>query len=1211
VTDSSSPLRLKRLEVQGFKTFAARAEIVFGAGVTAIVGPNGSGKSNLADAVRWVLGEQSYSLLRARRTEDMIFAGSQQRARQGMAQATLVLDNCDGWLPLDFAEVTITRRAYRSGENEYLINGNRVRLRDLQDLLGASGLARRSYMVVGQGLVDQALSLRPEERRLLFEEAAGLTVHQAKRDEALRRLQETQANLVRVRDLLDEMGPRLRTLERQAQRAREWKQVAADLEAALRVWYGFHWQRTLRQIEQAQRAEELAAAETTRRRELLAALEEEIARLRQQQTDLRQQLGMWHRASSELHGRAEQVQRRLAVSGERDRLLGAQVEEITEELTRLQQRSDEQAQAIAEAAQRASAARARAAEAATAARAAQEAVAAAEARRRARQHAREQAQAAWARANAAVEEAQRRLIEARARREEGERAQAAQAEAVAEVEREAARLADAASVAQAAVAQAEDQALQARQMLQTARQRLDEARQREQVALTTCAEAQRRLDQLQARLDLLERLHEEGSGFFAGVRAVLQAARGGRPPLTGVVGTVGELIRAPADLERALETALGARLQDIVVERWSDAEAAISFLKRARAGRATFLPLDSLRPGRPLSAPSEPGVRGVAAGLVEADARLRDVVQLLLGRVWIVDDLAVARRILPRAEGVAQIVTVEGEVVRPGGSVTGGEEDRRGGGFLARERERRDLPRQVKAAAQALATAEADLASAREEQRQAAAALATQEQALQAATGRQAELTRRLQDRLRELDRARQTVEWRRSLAEQAARQAREVEQEIARLESELDALEAARETRTQELEVADRALADIADEDALARAGEAQAMLGALIGEQRAQEAALAQARQAWQATQEEIAQRARRRTDLLAERARLAAELAELAELAGKLQAEIDLLAGQIAPAEEAVERLAAQQATAEERAAVARQQLRQQEAAHQQAQLALARARDERDRLRREIDRDLGVIALEAGGGQADQPPLPLGDLAASLPVVMVAPEGLEQDVARLRSQLSRLGTINPDAPAEYAEAAERHAFLSAQLADLTDAIAGLHQVIAELNELMEREFKRTFDEVARRFREHFSRLFGGGSARLVLTDPDALSTTGVEIIANLPGKRSQSLALLSGGERSLTAAALIFALLEVNPPPFCILDEVDAALDEANVGRFREALLRLAARTQFILITHNRGTVEAADTLYGITMGADGVSQVLSLSLREALAAPEGA
>ena len=1208
---SGSPLRLKRLEVQGFKTFAARAEIVFGAGVTAIVGPNGSGKSNLADAVRWVLGEQSYSLLRARRTEDMIFAGSQQRARQGMAQATLVLDNHDGWLPLDFAEVMITRRAYRSGENEYLINGNRVRLRELQDLLGTSGLARHSYMVVGQGLVDQALSLRPEERRLLFEEAAGLTVHQAKRDEALRRLQETQANLVRVRDLLDEMGPRLRTLERQAQRAREWQQVAADLEAALRVWYGVHWQRALRQVEQAQRAEEVAAAEVARRRELLAALEEEIAGLRQQQTDLRQQLGMWHRASSELHHRAEGVQRRLAVSGERARLLGTQIEEIAAELARLQQRSDEQAQAIVEIEPRVTAARARAAEAAKAARMAQEAVAAVEMQRRARQHAREQAQAAWARANAAFEEAQRRLVEARARREEGERTRAAQVGVVAEAEREAARLADATSAAQAAVAEAEDQARQARQALQIARQHLDDARQAEQAALAAFAEAQRRLDQLQARLDLLERLHEEGSGFFAGVRAVLQAARGDRPSFTGVVGTVGELIRAPADLERALETALGARVQDIVVERWSDAEAAISFLKRARAGRATFLPLDSLRPGRSVSAPPERGVRGVAADLVQAGERLRDVVQLLLGRVLIVDDLTVARRILSRAEGTTQIVTVEGEVVRPGGSVTGGEEDRRSGGVLARARERRDLPRQVRAAAQALAAAEADLADTREKLQQATAALATQEQALQAATGHQAESSRRLQDRLRELDRARQKVEWQRTLAEQTARQMQEVEQEIARLECELGALESARRARAQELEAADLALAGVVDDDALARAGEAQATLGALIGEQRAQEAALAQARQAWQMTQEEITLRAHRRADLLAERERLAAELAELAGLAGQLQAEIDRLAGQIAPAEEAIERLAAQQAAAEERATVARQQLRQQETAHQQAQLALARARDERDRLRREIDRDLGVIALEAGAGQADQPPLPLGDLAASLPVVMVAPEGLEQDVARLRSQLSRLGTINPDAPAEYAAAAERHAFLSAQLADLTDAITGLHQVVAELNELMEREFKHTFDEVARRFREHFSRLFGGGSARLVLTDPDALSTTGVEIIANLPGKRSQSLALLSGGERSLTAAALIFALLEVNPPPFCILDEVDAALDEANVGRFREALLRLAARTQFILITHNRGTVEAADTLYGITMGADGVSQVLSLSLREVLATVESA
>ncbi|HEY66544.1 MAG TPA: chromosome segregation protein SMC [Caldilineae bacterium] len=1198
-------MRLKRLELQGFKTFAQRTELVFDSGITAIVGPNGSGKSNLADAVRWVLGEQSYRLLRARRTEDMIFSGSRQRARLGMAQVTLVLDNSDGWLPVDFSEVSITRRAYRSGENEYLLNGSRVRLRDIQDLLGKSGLARRTYTVIGQGLVDQALALRPEERRSLFEEAAGITVHQAKRDEAIRRLEETQANLLRVQDILNEMAPRLRSLERQAKRAEEWKQISADLEAALRVWYGYQWHRAVQTLEQARRSEAEVAAALAERRDELAAVESHIARLRQRQAELRDRLGDWHRESSELHRRAEQVQRQLAVSGERYRMLGLRLEELEQEVAEWQRQVQERAQHVQAAEEDLKEAEAGLEAAVRMAEEARQAAEAEEARRRARQQDLERARAALVRAEAAIEDAHRRIAELEERARSLHQRREEEAARLAEAEEEVARQEGALREAEDALAACERELSVERASLEEARVAVEQARREEQQATASLAEAQRRLEHMQTRWDLLQRLHEEGAGLYAGVRRVLQAARGTRRQLTGVVGTVGELLRVPPELEVAIETALGSRLQDIVVERWDDAEAAIAYLKRTRGGRATFLPLDNLRPSKPVRAPRVPGVLGVAADLVEIEPRLRDVVWLLLGRTIVVRDLQAARRVFAEAGHGVQVVTLEGDIVRPGGSVTGGSrEERRGGGMLARERERQELPSQMEEARRAVEQARRHLARRQEARSQAEAEMAARERAVAARSDERTRLLQRVQERQRALDRALQAVEWRRSSVAQFDEQIEQVTAQVAELREVLAGLEADRAARAEEVAKMEAALRVLEESGLVARAAEAQARVAAMEAERRSREEALRQAREEMGQTEAELEARQQRLSALRSEREELARDLAELRRTAEALQAEIDRLAGQIEPAEAEADRLAAEQSAEEEREASLRQQVRWEEDRHHQALLALERAQDAVERLRGEIERDLGLVQLEPGVGAADQPPLPLHPLVESLPVVTTLPEGLERDIRRLRVQLSRLGNVNPNAPAEYAEMLERHAFLSSQLADLKEAASDLRRVIEDLDALMERDFRRTFDQVARRFREHFTRLFGGGTARLELTDPEHFNETGVEIITRLPGRRAQSLALLSGGERALTAAALIFALLETNPPPFCILDEVDAALDEANIHRFRETLKALSERTQFIVITHNRGTVEVADTIYGISMGLDGVSQVLSLSMKEA-------
>ena len=636
---------LKHLVLQGYKTFASRTEFVFDSGVTAVIGPNGSGKSNIADALRWVLGEQSYGSLRGKRTEDMIFSGSEQRPRMGMANVSLILDNSTGWLPIDFSEVEIARRAYRSGENEYYLNGNRVRLRDITELLGSSGLSERTYSIIGQGLVDQALSQRPEERRRLFEEAAGITVYQSKRDQASQKLADASGNLTRAHDIINELAPRLRYLKGQARRAQEYQQLRRDLEAQQRIWYGYKWRLGLLAVAAAKdRAADSARVAEEATGEINALLEL-VAGRRIERAALRDQLSDWHRASSGLHRESEVAQRELAVRTEQLRLWREQGEDLERDLIHLRASLEDGSQRQAAAA--AELAEARASHEANAARvgAAQGELAVRERERQAQTTKLNLAQDALLALKTQLAERRSRLAQAAERRTElargdVEQAQASQAAAtqLAAHEAELAKLADRVKDLAAALAEVDRER-------QAQAQTLAAAQEAERKAAEGLALAQRALARLVDQQDMLSRLRDEGAGLGSGARAVIAAARsaatrstparaGGAAAapafLHGVVGTLGELIEVPAELERAVEAALGGRVQDIVVEGWQDAEAAVEFLKRDHAGRATFLPLDSLRPGRASDVPRAAGVLGLASELVKFDPAIRSAVELAL-----------------------------------------------------------------------------------------------------------------------------------------------------------------------------------------------------------------------------------------------------------------------------------------------------------------------------------------------------------------------------------------------------------------------------------------------------------------------------------------------------------------------------------------------------------------------------------------------------
>ncbi len=1199
--------KLKQLDVQGFKSFADPITFVFPTGITAIVGPNGSGKSNVADAIRWVLGEQRLTTIRGRTGEDMVFAGSKKRARSGMARASLTFDNSDGWLPVDFAEVIIERRTYRDGKTDYLLNNSRVRLMDLRDLLDRAGLGRDAYLIIGQGLVDHVLALRPQERLALFEQAAGIAPYRARREDAVSRLDETHRNLERVYDIVGEIEPQVRRLKKQAARAEQHAELTAELNTTLRTWYGYRWGRAVAELEQARqrvayRVEKVqqAAAESD-------ATTTTIITLRQQMADARAQLAELHRESSARHTEAERRQRELAVARERRRQLQERQEESQANLVPLHSALEAETQDMATLQQEFEAAQAQLSEA-------QAQLAEAEAARRAVEQQRQSLLSRQAQTQARALESRHRLADRQSRWEQATERLAQLAQRVTRLEADLASATERRRAQQTVVQGAHraleeaDAALQAADAEATRLEAaLSTARAESETLRREVGRKQAELQQVAARFEALERLHSEGAGLYAGVRATLQAVERGE--LRGLPGTIASLVRVPAHLDRAIETALGGQLQDIVAERWDDAQAAIEWLKRQRAGRATFLPLDTLDPPAVLETPGGDGVIGVASELVEYSARYRPAVALLLGRTAIAQSLNAARELYRKLHGSFRIVTLEGEIVRSGGAVTGGEERQsQGGSLLARARERRELPERIGAL-------EAEIKALQDGLREREAHAQALQKALQAAvehrraaTQRRQEADRAVDREVRALDKLIQEGDWQRNLLNEGGQERERLQATCARLEGERAETETAlRETEAQLAALA-RDLAALADDETARIAAERRTQAALLEQEHGNRRVLLAARRREVQRLQEQIAALEGHGQTLVGELSALEERLGALQTAYDEARGAADGLSTRIPPLETQLARLEQTLETHEGREREARRVLHDAEQRRAQADVEANRREDQLQTLRREIEEALGIVIGDLPETLSAQQPLPLDAIVSPLPVVTELPEGLERQIRDLRTQIRRLEPVNLAAKEEYDELEQRHTFLREQMADLENASTHLRQIITELDDMMDTTFRTTFKAIASEFARIFELLFNGGTAKLSMTSDetegdDLNGNDGVEIIARPPGKRTSGLGMLSGGERTLTAVALLFAVMRVSPTPFCILDEVDAMLDEANVGRFRAMLRELSRQTQFIIITHNRGTVEVSDTIYGVSMGDDGVSQVLSLSLED--------
>ncbi|HEX9987984.1 MAG TPA: chromosome segregation protein SMC [Chloroflexia bacterium] len=1217
-------MRLKRLNLQGFKTFAPKTDLVFGEGLTAIVGPNGSGKSNIADAIKWVLGEQSLSNLRAKRTEDLVFAGSSNRAPLGMAEVSITIDNGDRLLPIEFAEVTLARRAYRSGENEYYINKSRVRLRDVLDVASKLGQA---YTVVGQGLVDAALSLRPEERRELFEEAAAIRGYYVQREDALKRLAKTEENVARVNDLASELEPQVRRMERQAKQAEEYQKLNTELRGLLRTWYLNRAMLSMAALKEAEEIETRALATVEASRSALEAKSAELGEVRTRVWTLIESVSALQEARA-------QVQSKLAAQSQTQAVLSERLSSARSRRDSLQHEQDALLATHAGMSARLQELDADAAgyeeESATLEEEGREVAT----RLRVWDTRIWETQTQQKREAARLESQSRRGKDLAGRMSDAERQRAEQEKMKGETEAALATLRNDLSAEasilderRVALAAAQDSVKAADEARTAAQADLVAARSAQQTAEVQRRDLLREADGVASQLAALA--GEQQAGLYGGVRAVVSAAREGK--LDGFVGTVAELLRVPPDLETAIEAALGGRLQDVVVSEWGHAERAIALLKQTGAGRATFLPLDTLRAAPAPTPPRGPGILGSARDLVDYDASLNTLAESLLGRLLIVEDLPAARRTVANLPAGAPwtLATLGGEVVRPGGSVTGGSNTRaddnkaKGRTILARERKRRELQAAQENLRVQTVGADRLLNEAAAVVRQRENDLAMASQGADEARKQQVAAQVAVMEQQGVVDRLEQEIAWRTTRLNDARKSIERTLEFESKAKSEQETIEAGLVPLRQQLSALDAELKRLMAE----RAQVAQA-----ASERQTRIAVLAETLRNLRGRQEEMRKEAARHESRHAEllerieraardEQALAAQLEGHGTQVGDLAGRLHDIEARIGPSEDEVRLFEGEVGRIEAEQSGLQAALIQAETTYSHAAVERQRCSGVLDSLRVEVMEELGVDIApgEARHGEdwgalkvlwpednhetatITQQEGSSGNGHTTLPVGGTDMAQLERRIYALKSKLSRIGPVNPLALEEYTTLADRHTYLQSQLGDLMSAAESLRRIIRELDTAMREQFTATFVLVNDAFEHFFTTLFGGGSARLELTNPQDVSNSGVEILAQAPGKRMQPLAALSGGERALTSAALLFALLKVRPVPFCVLDEVDAALDESNVTRFRSALQELGRQTQFVVITHNRGTIEAADTLYGVSMAGDGTSQMLSLKV----------
>ncbi len=1179
---------LKTIEVQGFKSFANRIVFQFHSGITAIVGPNGSGKSNVADAVRWVLGEQRVKQLRGDSMQDVIFAGTENRRPLGFAAVSITLDNSDHQLPISYEEVTVSRRLYRSGESEYMLNGTQCRLKDINELFYDTGIGKEGYSIIGQGQIDQILSGKPEDRRELFDEAAGIVKFKRRKLAAQKKLADEEQNLERLNDILGELTRQLGPLKEQAETARVYlskreelktyevniflaeflssKEAIENLEQTL-ADSSAQLEKVRADLDTARKEYEVVEGELERIGQDLTALQETITQARVQTQQLEGEIALLNEQIRAEQNRQTQVNDRLAALQQELANREAEKTKITDRQMEVAQSLEDLSRGNIEA-----------------------------------EHTHLLLQEEITACNEAIEEGKRQIITLLSERSSIQinrqrfdllkqqaslqRSQITQQILSLKAEREELDFQIKELTEDYETIQGNIETLSAQSDSSSGElANVQEALNAENRQFN---EAQEAYHKDASRLETLNNLAERYDGYGNSIRRVME--RKGSEP--GLLGVVADLLTTDKEYELAVETALGGSIQNIVTEDEETAKRMIAFLKEKKYGRATFLPLSAIRPAGAFAkeeALSEPGVIGLASGLVSADTKYERLILHLLGRTVVTESIDQAVSLARKYQYSLRIVTLEGELLNPGGSITGGA-FKNNSNLLGRRREIEELTKQV---ADREITVN-DLRAAIEKQRKVRDDLRSRiegikdllQEANVSFTATKLKLTEAKEKQSSAADKVKELI----SEDEKIGKELENLDEESAQADAELaesqkkeEELSAKESKKREELEELTNK-----ESESAAKLEQAHLDLAALKQEDEYLAQNLSRLNKEKETMEEEQRQRHSEIDEILA---RIEEKREALKENEEKVTAQ---------KTEENKARAQAQALTEQREEKTAIQKTffqRNQELSDQSALLDKECFRLTNQKEKLEVERDAQISYMW------DEYELTYSAALELQKPDLGTPAQMKKAVSRLKNEIKGLGAVNVNAIEDYRELSERHDFLSAQQEDLVKSRQALEQIIQELDEGMRKQFKEQFARIQEEFGKSFKQLFGGGKGSLELVEDEDLLEAGIYINAQPPGKKLQNMMQLSGGEKSLTAIALLFAIQNLKPSPFCLLDEIEAALDENNVERFANYLHQLTAHTQFIVITHRRGTMTAADRLYGITMQEKGVSALVSVNLVE--------
>lgn len=1180
-------MQLKTLKIKGFKSFADPTTIQFGAGVTAVVGPNGSGKSNVIEAIRWVMGEQSAKSLRGGRMNDVIFSGTNERKAMNQAEVTLTLDNSTGFLPIEAEEVSISRRLGRDGTSDYFINKQNCRLKDVVELFMDSGLGKESFSVISQGQVESIFNSKPEDRRAIFEEAAGVFKYKVQKQEAEKKLDKAQDNLDRVEDILYELKAQAEPLEEQAKRAEiylEKREQLVEVDTGLTV---MKINRYKEELEAANEDMKQIESGLEQKRTQSEQVQQQQLALKENLKELKDQREVAHSDILEIVQAVERTESDLALLEEKTKHKEAFLNEKQASIAK----EEAQQQVLREKIETVQA---------------QKRYAQSEANQITEQlhQAKERLTYLKDGADDRIEELRYEYVDLMQEKATLNNDVKTLESSVEKVTRQVQKNKNEHQEAVKELTSTEEKLARKEAELAEIQVELDELLQefkqlkasitQKEAKLAEQADAieknQRELEQVKAKRESLAQMTEHYAGYFAGVKAVMKNRR----QLSGVVGTVADLIQIPEQYLTAIDTSLGSSSQFIVVEQEKDGREAINFLKRAQSGRATFLPLTTIKPrhinhNALQSAEAVAGFVGVGSDLIDYEQQVSQIIENLLGNTLIAEDLKSANKIAKAVNYRYRVVSLDGNMMNAGGSMTGGGSKSNNSHIFTQKKELEDLRERQNVLEEKLADKTSGDKSLKQEHQklnekaEKIKEIGEQKRYKEQDVAKDVKLLRDTTDRLRkqvkvlnyeQTELLAEAEMLKKSLTETKQQQV-VISEQVESVDEELTALKSAQDDSEQIQETLLTKMETLREQ--LSRHNEEVASTTATLKNFRQQlvssqeeEEALKEAIQRFE-TGEELLSEDQLQTQLqqqLAQKEEKQAQEKDLKQAISVYETNLDDLQTELDNLQEAVDKLVSQK---------------------NQIDVKLSR-------LDVNIDHQLAHLAEEYQVSYED---------ARLHPELELNFDQASARVKQLKQAIATLGHVNIDAIEEYQQLAERLEFLGGQQQDLLDAKAQLRQTMERMDQEVKIRFKEMFDQIKEQFSYVFPKLFKGGRAQLELTDPDNLLETGVEIIAQPPGKQLTSLSLLSGGERALTAISLLFAIIHVNPIPFCILDEAEAALDESNVYRFGKYLHSFETDTQFIVITHRKGTMEQADSLYGITMQERGVSKLVSIQLEEAL------